>query len=102
MKTTIDLPDDLMRAVKIRAVNDGRRIKDVMADLLRRGLAQEPEARRGSPNRVQLPLVRCAHQARPDEEVTPARAAEILMREEALAAGSRAEAGSHGEGGSHD
>ena len=41
MRTTLDLPDELMRAVKIRAANERRKLKDVMAELLRRGLAEE-------------------------------------------------------------
>ena len=39
MKTTLDLPDDLMRAVKIRAAERNRRLKDVVAEMLRAGLA---------------------------------------------------------------
>lgn len=38
MKTTLDLPDDLMREVKIRAATQGKKLKDVMADTLRSGL----------------------------------------------------------------
>ncbi len=38
MKTTLDLPDDVMHAVRIRAVHERRRLKDLIADLLRRGL----------------------------------------------------------------
>jgi hypothetical protein len=82
MKTTLDLPDDLMRAVKIRAVEENRKLKDMIADLLRRGLAQQP----GMPlarQRVRLPLVQCAHEARPGEEMTPERVAELLLEEEA-------------------
>ena len=83
MKTTLDLPDDLVRAVKIRAVQENRRLKDTIADLLRRGLAQE----RGKPanvrRRLELPLVECAHEARPGEEMTPERVAEVLLEEEA-------------------
>ena len=72
-----------MRAVKIRAVNDGRKLKDVVADLIRRGLAHEPDAAGGARHEVQLPLVECAHQARPEEEMTPDRVAEVLLQEEA-------------------
>jgi plasmid stability protein len=84
MKTTLDLPDDLMRAVKIRAVEENRRLKYTIADLLRRGLAGEGRvpttlARR----RVRLPLVECAHEARAGEEMTPQRVAEVLLAEEA-------------------
>lgn len=85
MKTTLDLPDDLMRAIKSRAVQDNRRLKDTVADLLRRGLDQE----RGVPakvrRRLRLPLIECAHEARPGEEMTPERVAEVLLEEEARA-----------------
>ena len=83
MKTTLDLPDDLMREVKIRAVKENRKLKDAIADLLKRGLAREPivPAKR---RRVRLPLVRCAHEAR-REEMTPQRVAEILLGEESEA-----------------
>lgn len=40
MKTTIDLPIDLVREIKIRAVNGGRNLKEVVTDLLRSGLGQ--------------------------------------------------------------
>ena len=83
MKTTLDLPDDLVRAVKIRAVEENRKLKDMIADLLRHGLAQG----RGTPptvrKRTKLPLVVCAHEARPDEEMTPERVAQVLLDEEA-------------------
>jgi plasmid stability protein len=82
MKTTLDLPDDLMRAVKIRAAEENRKLKDVIAELLRRGLAlpsgTPPVIRR----RVRLPLVQCAHEAPPGEELTPERVAQILIDEE--------------------
>lgn len=56
MKTTLDLPDELMRAIKVRAAQQGRKMKDVVTELLRSGLS--PDAQRGSiptPRRVQLP-----------------------------------------------
>ena len=34
MKATVELPDSLMREVKLRAVYEGRRLKDMVADLL--------------------------------------------------------------------
>lgn len=83
MKTTLELPDDLMRAVKIRAVNEDRSLKDMMAEIVRRGLAQEPPVGDAEPQRVRVPLVECAHEARPEEEMTPERVAEVLSREDA-------------------
>jgi hypothetical protein len=79
MKTTLDLPDDLMRAIKIRAVKENLKLKDAIADLLRKGLARAAQKRTGVRQRVKFPLVRCAHEARPAEEITPERAAEILL-----------------------
>lgn len=38
MKTTLDLPDHLMRRVKIRAASEGRKLKDVIAELLEKGI----------------------------------------------------------------
>jgi hypothetical protein len=83
MKTTLDLPDDLMRAVKMRAVQQNRKLKDTIAELLRRGLTQPSEAPPVARRRVQFPLVQCAHGARPGEEMTPERVAEVLNAEEA-------------------
>ena len=83
MRTTLDLPDDLMRAIKIRAVKENRKLKDAIADLLRRGLSHEPSEPTKGRKRVELPLVRCAHGARPTEEIRPERAAELLFEEEA-------------------
>lgn len=83
MKTTLELPDDLMRAVKIRAINEDRSLKEMMAEIVRRGLAQESPAEGAGPRRVRVPLVECAHEARPGEEMTPARVAEVLSGEDA-------------------
>jgi hypothetical protein len=83
VKTTLELPDDLMRAVKIRAVEEKRKLKDTVAELLRRGLAGGPAAPAKAGNRVKLPLVECAHEAPPGEEMTPDRVAEVLLQEEA-------------------
>lgn len=38
MRTTLDLPDPLMRRVKIRAVSEGRKLKEIIADLLEKGM----------------------------------------------------------------
>ena len=50
MKTTIDLPSALVRDMKLRAVREGRKLKDVAAELLRRGMdlrgSPEGEVRR--------------------------------------------------------
>jgi len=80
MKTTLDLPDDLVRAVKIRAVEENQKLKDMVAELLRRGLAEE--SRVTPPSRVRFPIVEC-QRARPEEEMTPERLAAVLLEDEA-------------------
>jgi plasmid stability protein len=40
MKTTMELPDDLVKEIKLRAVREGKKLKDAVAELLRKGLAE--------------------------------------------------------------
>ena len=42
MKTTLDLPDDLVKEVKYRAIRDGKKLRETVAELLRSGLAAGP------------------------------------------------------------
>jgi plasmid stability protein len=44
VKTTLDLPDTLMRRVKLRAVHRGQKLKDAVAQLLEQGMAAEGDA----------------------------------------------------------
>jgi plasmid stability protein len=88
MKTTLDLPDDLVKLVKLRALQEGRKLKDAAADLLRKGLAaanQAPED--ASPvvardKETGLPLIQCKQAASPQDELTPERVAAILLAQE--------------------
>src|SRR5688572_5714158 len=43
MKTTIDLPDELVKEIKLRAVHAGKKLKDAVAELLREGLEASAE-----------------------------------------------------------
>jgi len=88
MKTTVELPESLVKQVKLRAVQDGRKLKDVIADLLRKGLGVAVENERETPKikkdrKTRLPVIQCKHPATPDEEMTPERVAEILSAQEA-------------------
>jgi hypothetical protein len=38
MKTTLELPDDLVKEVKLHALRQGKKLKEAVADLLRQGL----------------------------------------------------------------
>lgn len=79
MKTTLEIPDDLMREIKVKAAKSDRKLKDLVSELLRRGLADSERP----PRRVKLPLIHSTHAAAPEEEITPERAKQILLDEEA-------------------
>jgi len=89
MKTTLDLPDGLVKQVKLRAVREGRKLKEAIADLLRKGLAaamaEEPKTQApvvAKDKKTGLPLIECKHAASPQEELTPERVADILLAQE--------------------
>jgi plasmid stability protein len=88
MKVTFDLPPDLARQLKLRAVHEGRKIKDVAADVLRAGLTAEPSPPLATPTigrdeRTGLPVILGGRPAKPGEELTAERIAEILIEQEA-------------------
>lgn len=57
MKTTLELPDELMRAVKVRAAATDRKLKDVVAEAIARGL-ENPAAERSASRRGKSPAKR--------------------------------------------
>jgi len=67
-----------MRAVKVRAAEENLELGEVVTSLLRRGLAATSAEKPMVRNRVQFPLVKCAHPAKPGDELTPERVAAIL------------------------
>ena len=88
MKTTFDLPPDLVRQLKLRAIHEGRKLKDSVADVLRAGLSAEATPalktpKIGKSKKTGLPVILGGHPARPGEELTPDRIAEILIEQEA-------------------
>lgn len=56
MKTTIDLPDNLIRAVKVRAAQQGRTVRELVAEYIRNGLNQ-PVPSGGPVSDLGLPLI---------------------------------------------
>lgn len=54
MKTTLDLPDELMRKVKIRAVHEHKKLKDTIAELIQKGIAAGKTNRKKIPKPVKL------------------------------------------------
>ena len=82
MKTTIDLPKDVVRQLKLRAVLDGRTVKELAGELLRNGLQAPVPRRRARPvigrdKKTGFPVILGGRRA-PKGQPTPAQIAEIL------------------------
>ena len=56
MRTTFDLPDELMRHLKARAAMEGRSLRDLVLELVERGLKAPPASVASAS--VGLPTVR--------------------------------------------
>jgi len=96
MKTTLDLPDDLMREMKIRAATQGKKLKDLMAETIRSGLFPESSPQE-KPKPVitkhpvlGFPIVECE----PNPPISRMTIEEILkLEQDALAADDQKRAG---------
>ena len=90
MKTTIDLPEELVREVKLRAVIQRRAVKDLVAEYLRQGLRMAASSQVQAPragSRVQigtngLPVFSC----RTDVSASRMSAKQLLQLEQAALA----------------
>ena len=82
MKTTLDLPADLVQEMKIRAAHENRKLREVATEAFRRGLSNPapPTAMRG--HRVKLPLIECAKPTNGSQSMTPERVAAELLKQE--------------------
>jgi len=87
MRTTIDLPDPLFREVKTRAVQQGMKLKDLVANYIEAGLrgtsnsVARPALRQRSPIPIAIPRV-------PGSALTPALSnaqLQAILNEEDLA-----------------
>jgi len=88
MKTALDLPDELVREIKIEAAKRGAKLKDLIAELLRVGLDARDgrtytEARLRVDPRSGLKVVADTREAHPDNPMSPGQIAEMLQRHEA-------------------
>ena len=54
MKTTLEVPDELMRRVKMRAIQRNQKLKDAVAQLLEAGMAAMPTT--APPRRAPKPV----------------------------------------------
>lgn len=70
MKTTLDLPDDVMIAVKVRAAKENRKMKDIIADALRRELGLADTSARSSVREIEpVPAGEVIPEAEPEDRL---------------------------------
>ena len=85
MKTTVEIPDDLMKAIKLRAIEEGKKLNEIMPELLLNGLKNKApklaKARIGVDEKTGLPIILCSKT--PKVDLTPAQISEILLEQEA-------------------
>lgn len=79
MKTTLDLPDALVLDIKRHALNEGLKLKEAMAILLKLGLQAGRHQTKAPAHRVTLPLITCSRGG----ELTPEQVAGTLLAQEA-------------------
>ena len=86
MRTTIDLPDELLRQVKARAALDGLKLKDLIARYVAQGLAgaEEPPASDTATRRQRspLPVIPRASTGKPIPALSKAELAQIELEED--------------------
>jgi hypothetical protein len=58
MKMTIDLPEALIKQVKLRALHEGKKLKDAVAEILKKGLAVASGGRNGKSSRHNKVVIR--------------------------------------------
>jgi hypothetical protein len=87
MRTTVELPDELLRRAKVQAALQGRPLKDLIADglklLLRTSGARSPV----TPRHIPFPIIKPKDPARRLTPEIVAAAEEQLLDEEAAANG---------------
>lgn len=84
MKTTLDLPDELVREMKIRAACEGKKLKDIAAEIIRHGLEHPmTPLSSGVKRHDRFPIIECEPPIPPAKDLTPAQLAETLIEQEA-------------------
>lgn len=87
MKTTVEIPDSLMRAIKMRAIQEGMKLKEIMPQLLENGLLAELKPKEtlstpriGVDKDTGYPVILGG--TRPKKSMTPQELSDILLAQE--------------------
>jgi hypothetical protein len=89
MKITLDLPEDSIRRLKLRAVHDGRKLKDVAAEVVRAGLDASRTSATSKPvviskdKETGIPVIVGPKVGRSGKSLTPEQMAQVLVDQEA-------------------
>lgn len=79
MKTTLDLPDELMREIKVKAAREDRKLSEVLRELLGVGLSSRTPARRH--RRAKLPVLHFRSPI-PGQQLTSEMVADLLLQQD--------------------
>lgn len=78
MKMTFDLPADLALRLKVKAAEEGLKLKDLLAEACRMFLDQPQKPKKAKAKKYPFPIFKGGHPAKPGEELTPEKVDEIL------------------------
>ena len=84
MKTTVEIPNELMKAIKLRALQEGKKLTEIMRELLVKGLTLKPKRQKlriCTDDVTGFPVLRGGKT--PTKELTPEQLSEILNEQEA-------------------
>ena len=77
MKMTFELPPDLVTRLKLKAAQDGAKLKDLIAEACRRLLAEEALPRKRKPQGSPFPVIK-GGKAKDADALSPDRVDELL------------------------
>lgn len=78
MKMTFDLPADLAQRLKVKAAEEGLKLKDLIAEACRTFLEQPRRSKKAKAKKFPFPIFKGGQPAKPGEELTPEKVDEIL------------------------
>ncbi|HRF78946.1 MAG TPA: hypothetical protein PL070_02560 [Flavobacteriales bacterium] len=78
MKMTFDLPADVAKRLRIKAAEEGLKLKDLIAEACRNFLDQPKGGKKFKASKSPFPFFKGGHPAKPGEELTPEKVDGIL------------------------
>ena len=82
MRTTVDIPDELLRVAKAKAAMEGRTLKDLVIDGLQQ-VVKQPASEQRTLRKVEFPIIKSARTGRKITDEMVAEAIEQMYKDEA-------------------